>query len=150
MRPNRRILGALTGLIVLSLVCAGCGKKGDPTPPQIRLPIIADLTVQSRQDGITLGWSLTEYADGTGGFKVFRSATTEGSVACPGCPQEYHPFAMVSLSDDRLKREGDKRFRYLDADVRTGGFYSYRITVCTSAGNCGEASNEAGTIHAGR
>jgi hypothetical protein len=150
MRRNRLLLGLLTGIIMLFPICVGCGKKVDPVPPQIRLPIIADLGTKSLPEGIALGWSLMDPADGSGGFKIFRSVTGEGSRACPGCPQEYHPFVTVPLSDDRLKREGEKGFRYVDADVRIGGFYSYRIAVCNRRGNCGEASNESGMIHTGR
>lgn len=149
MRRNRLLLAPLTGLLMLSLIWVGCGKKVDPVPPQVRLPLIADLGVRSLPEGIVLGWSLTDPADGIG-FKILRSVTREGSEACPGCPREHHPFVTLSLADDRLKREGGKSFRYVDADVGIGGFYSYRIAVCNRRGNCGEASNEAGTIHAAR
>jgi hypothetical protein len=150
MRRNRLLLGSLTGLIILSLIYVGCGKKDDPMPPQIRLPIIADLGIRSLREGIVLGWSLIGPTDGIGGFKIFRSETIEGSRACPGCPQDYHPFGTVALADDRLKREGEKRFRYVDTSVRAGGFYSYRIAVCNRTGNCGEASNESDVIHTSR
>ncbi len=150
MRRNRLLLGSLTGIIMLSLFCMGCGKKDDPMPPQIRLPVITDLGVHSLQEGIVLGWSLIGPTDDLGGFKIIRSETIDGSRACPGCPQDYHPFGTVALADDRLKREEGKRFRYVDTDVRAGGFYSYRIAVCNRTGNCGEASNESGMIHTGR
>jgi hypothetical protein len=149
MKKNRLLLGSLTGLVMLSLISTGCGKKVDPVPPQIRLPVIADLSTRSFGGGIVLSWSLTGPAEGVDGFKIFRSVTNEGTSACPGCPQMYHPFMTVTLSDDRLKRAGDKIFQYVDADVRAGGFYSYRIAVCNRGGNCGEASNESGIIHAG-
>jgi len=149
MRRNRLFLGWLTGVIVLSLACAGCGKKDDPLPPQITLPAIADLGTRSLREGIMLSWSLIG-TDGIGGFKIFRSETLTENRVCPGCPQEYHPLGMVTIADDRLKREGETRFRYVDTGVRTGGFYSYRIAVCNRTGYCGEASNESGMIHAGR
>jgi hypothetical protein len=150
MRRNRLFFGMLTVLIVLSLACAGCGKKDDPMPPQIKLPIIADLGVRSLREGIVLDWSLIGPTDGIGGFKIFRSETNDGSRACTGCPQDYHPFGTMPLADDRLKRVGEKGFRYVDTDVKTGGFYSYRIAVCNRTGNCGEVSNESGVIHTGR
>ena len=134
----------------MSLIWAGCGKKADPIPPQIKLPVIADLSTRSFGGGIILSWSLIERTEGIGGFKILRSVTSEGSQACPGCPQDYRPFVTVDLSDDRLKRAGEKSFQYVDADVRVGGFYAYRIAVCNRGGHCGEASNESGIIHAGR
>jgi hypothetical protein len=150
MRRNRLLLGSLTWIIALSLISMGCGKKDDPMPPQIRLPVISDLGVHSLREGIVLGWSLIGPTDGIGGFKIIRSETIEGSRACPGCPQDYRPFGTVAIADDRLKREEGKRFRYVDTDVKAGGFYSYRIAVCNRTGNCGEASNESGMIHTGR
>ena len=150
MRRNRLLLGSLTGLIMFSLIWAGCGKKVDPLPPQIRLPVIADLSTRSFGGGIVLSWSLIERSDGISGFKILRSVTSEGSQACPGCPQDYRPFVTAELSDVHLKRTGEKSFQYIDADVRVGGFYAYRIAVCNRGGNCGEASNESGIIHAGR
>jgi hypothetical protein len=132
------------------LIFAGCGKKGDPIPPRMKLPIAADLTATSLPEGISLGWSLALSAEGIGGFKILRSATNQGTEACPGCPQDYRPFKEVALTDGRLRREGATGFRYTDTDVRNGSFYSYRIAVCDRAGYCGESSNEAGTIHTGK
>lgn len=135
---------------MLSMICAGCGKKDDPMPPRITLPIISDLSVRALREGIVLGWSLVGPSDGIGGFKILRSETSEGSRACPGCPQNYRPNETVAIADDRLKHEGEMGFRYVDTDVRNGAFYSYRIAVCNRAGNCGEASNESGMIYTGR
>ncbi len=150
MRRDRLFPGWLALLLLLSLICGGCGKKGDPMPPKVVLPVVVDLATRSLPEGIVLGWSVAGSGEGISGFRIFRSVTIEGSVACPGCPREYHPFGTVALADDRLKREGGKGFRYVDADVRSGGFYSYRIALCNPAGICGEASNESGLIHTGR
>jgi hypothetical protein len=136
--------------LVVVLIFAGCGKKGDPIPPRIKLPIVADLAATSLPEGIILGWSLDVSAGGIRGFKVLRSETGQGKEACPGCPQDYRPFKEVTLTDERLRREGAMGFRYTDTDVRTGSFYSYRIAVCNRDGYCGESSNEAGTVHTGK
>jgi hypothetical protein len=132
------------------LIFAGCGKKGDPMPPRIKLQIVADLAATSVPAGIILGWSLDVLADGVGGFKILRSVTNQGTEACPGCPQDYRPFREVALTDGRLRREGTTGFRYTDTDVEKGSFYSYRIAVCNRNGYCGESSNDAGTIHSGK
>lgn len=150
MRRNRLWIGPLSWLIMLSIICGACGKRDDPMPPKLMLPVIADLGVRSLPDGIGLGWSLGSSPEAVGGFKIFRSETADTSRACPGCPQEYRPYGILAIADDRLKREGERRFRYVDTDVRAGGFYSYRIAVCSPVGLCGEASNESGVIHTGR
>ncbi len=140
----------LACLLMVGLIFAGCGKKGDPMPPRIKLPIVADLAAASLPEGIALGWSLGESTDGIGKFKILRSVTSNGQEACPACPQDYRPFRELLLSDGRLRREGATGFRYIDTDVTAGSFYSYRIVICNRGGYCGEASNESGTIRTGK
>jgi hypothetical protein len=150
MRRNRVFACLLTGLIMMIIAIAGCGKKGDPIPPRIKLPVVHDLTAVSLQQGIVLSWSLDVQTWGIGGFKILRSVTNRGAEACPGCPQDYRPFAEVAIADGRLRREGVAVFRYTDTDVRGGSFYTYRLTACDRTGYCGEESNEAGRIHTGQ
>jgi len=148
MRRNRLFYPLLTGLFVLLLLSAGCGKKGDPIPPRIKLPAtIADLSVVSVKEGILLTWSLPGPLQQIGSFKLLRSETVEGSEACPGCPQEYRPLRTVAITDDRLRREVERKFSYVDGDVSVGHYYSYRIVACDPAGFCGAESNAAGLIH---
>jgi hypothetical protein len=146
MRRSRLFVSLLTGLLAVVMIFAGCGKKDDPIPSQMKLPIVADLAVTSLPEGIILSWSLGVRTGDIGGFKILRSVTSRGDEACPGCPQEYRPFTEVMLTDERLRRDGTTGFGYTDPDVRDGSFYSYRIAVCNSARYCGEASNEAGMI----
>jgi predicted small lipoprotein YifL len=127
---------------------AGCGKKGDPVPPQFKpLPAIVDLKTASAPEGIVLSWSLPSPGVPIGSFKLSRSVTVDGSQACPGCPQDYRPFGTITMADERLRREGDKGFRYADRDVRDGSYYSYRLSLCNRTGQCSAASNEAGAVY---
>jgi hypothetical protein len=151
MRRKRLLHGLMTGILMLMLVSGGCGKKGDPISPRIKVPAaITDLSVVPVREGIALDWSLTDPAEEVREFKILRSETVQGNRACPGCPQDYRPLRTLAAADDRLHREKEKRFRYVDPDARAGSDYSYRIVVCNHAGHCGEASNEAGLIHSGR
>ena len=151
MSRNRLLFCLLAGLSLLILISEGCGKKGDPIPPQIKLPAaIVDLRVASIGKAIALSWSLTGPLERIGAFTLLRSVTTEGSEACPGCPQDYRPFGTLAIADNRLQREAEKGFRYIDTDVSEGHFYSYRVVVCDRAGLCGKESNTAGLIHSSR
>ena len=55
-------------------------------------------------------------------------------------------LVTLAVADNRLGREGGGRFRYVDAAVAAGFFYSYRVAVRNNSGNYGEESNEAGVV----
>ncbi|MCE5283166.1 MAG: hypothetical protein LLG93_13805 [Deltaproteobacteria bacterium] len=135
-------------VLTVALIMVGCGLRGDPKPPQVKAPPpIADLKAVSNPEGILLSWTVTDLVKNVGSFKILRSMTLDGSLACPECPQDYQPFATASINDASLSREGEKGFKYFDATVRDGSYYSYRIQVCSLSGQCAEASNEAGLIY---
>jgi uncharacterized protein len=143
LRRNRILCGVLGGLLFGVLLAAGCGKKTDPIPPRLILPpTIADLGADSIAEGIQLGWS----AAGTDGridhFRILRSETAV-EQACPGCPQDYRPLATLKAADQKNRRDEGKGFRYVDAAVASGRFYSYRVSACDSRGHCSEPSAPA-------
>jgi len=147
MRRNRFFRWVLAGLWIGILFVPGCGKKGDPIPPRVRLPAaIVDLSAASSAEGIILRWSMPFPLDGIGSFRILRS-DTEAAKACPGCPQDHRTLVQLSVADGRLQRDGEKGMRYFDADVRVGRFYSYRVASCNPRGDCGEASNTAQRVH---
>jgi hypothetical protein len=144
MLKRRRILcGVLGGFMFGVLLCAGCGLKTDPIPPRLILPpAIADLTADSVAEGILLGWSVPGPIGRIDHFRILRSEAA-ADQACPGCPQEYRPLATPKVADPTLQRSGERLFRYVDAAVTAGRFYSYRVSACDSQGHCGEPSAPA-------
>ncbi len=135
-------------LLTVALIVAGCGLKGDPKPPQIMAPPpIADLKAEPLPRGISIAWTVTDRIADVGSFKILRSVTLDGSLACPECPQDYQPLATPAVSDTSLSREGEKGFKYFDATVRDGSYYSYRIQACSRSGQCSAPSNEAGLVY---
>jgi uncharacterized protein len=144
MLKRHRILCGVLGVSLFGvLLCAGCGKKTDPIPPQLILPpVIADLSAVSVAEGILLGWSAPGPDGRIDHFRILRSEAA-ADQACPGCPQDYRPFATLKISDQALRREGGKGFSYVDASVTEGRFYSYRVSACDSRGHCGEPSAPA-------
>jgi len=146
LSPVRIVVHMMLAVILL-LSASGCGKKADPIPPRVVLPPpVVDLKTESVSGGIALVWSVTGSGGDAGSFKILRSVTVDAGQACPACPQDYRPFLTVKLTDNRLQPMGEKTFRYLDMEVRDGGYYSYRIAVCNRTGQCSADSNESGTI----
>jgi len=148
MRRDLFFRCALVGLCIGILFVPGCGKKGDPIiPAQLRLPAaIGDLSAVSSPAGMILRWQAPFPLDQAGGFRILRS-DTKAAEACPGCPQDYRILVQLPLGDGRLQRDGEKGIRYFDGSVRAGYFYSYRVTLCNTRGDCGEASNAAQGVY---
>ena len=147
MMCHRFFRWVLPGLLIGILFVAGCGKKGDPIPPRLKLPAaIADLRAASSAEGMILRWSLPVSVEGIGSFRILRS-DTDAAEACPGCPQDYRTLVQLAVADGRIEREGEKGIRYIDTAVKVGRFYSYRVVGCDPRGHCGEASNAAQLIH---
>ena len=139
LKRHRILCGVLFGV----LLYAGCGMKTDPIPPRLVLPpAIADLTADSVAEGILLGWSAPGPIGRIDHFRILRGETA-ADQACPGCPQEYRPLATPKVADPTLRREGERVFRYVDAAVTAGRFYSYRVSACDSQGHCGGPSAPA-------
>ena len=134
---------AIIAIFLLPVLFYGCGKKGDPLPYHVVLPkAISDLEAQRSERGIVLRWSAEGDAD-IAGFKIIRSEVGEVSRSCPGCPQEYILLADLSLPDQKLTKEGNGTFSYIDSAIEPGRFYTYRVIVCNTSGGCSEASNIA-------
>lgn len=136
---------ALGGLLHALLLSAGCGRKGDPLPPQFKAAApIADLRAESLAEGVGLTWQAGE----VGRIDAFRIERSEvpAREACPGCPQEYRMLQMVKLTGPGLRPVGKGGFGYVDGAVTGGRFYSYRVSACDSRGICGPTSAPAGLI----
>ncbi|MDI6777466.1 MAG: hypothetical protein QMD03_09605 [Syntrophales bacterium] len=134
---------AIITIFLLVAVFQGCGKKGDPIPDKVLLPkAISDLEAQRSEEGIVLRWSVEGYGT-LAGFKITRSEVGEVSRSCPGCPQEYILLADLSLPDQKLTKEGNGTFSYIDSAIEPGRLYAYRVIVCNTSGGCSEASNIA-------
>ena len=131
--------------LMLVLLSAGCGKKGDPRAPELATPrVIQNLTATQTPDGVALTWSRpTEYVDGRAltdlvSFAIFRK---EISPTCMDCPVPYRPLTTVNVEDqERFVRQ--KQYRYVDEDVQDKMTYRYRVSSQLRDGSLSEPSNE--------
>ena len=131
--------------LMILLAGLGCGKKGDPRPPELATPkTITDLRARSGPNGISLTWERrTEYVDGKelkdlASFVIFRK---EVSQSCPDCPVPYRPLTTVHV-EDRDKFAQKKQYRYDDQEVRPKAIYRYRISSQLLDGSLSAPSNE--------
>ncbi len=124
--------------------CLGCGKKGNPVPPEIIIPVaISDLSVKIAEGGVALNWSVDGNNVDVAEFKIYRSDLEIEGDSCPDCPRKYSLIADLFSKDPKLTREGERGISYHDPSVKAGCLYSYKVVMCDSSGYCSGGSNIA-------
>lgn len=136
---------------VLALVA--CGKRGNPVPPQVRVPRpVNDLSAVTRHDGIELAWTLPQRrVDGSrlfdpGVAKLYR---TEDSGA--GEPRAamlvkdriagYTEVATFPLSDPAAAERRDAHMVYTDRrELTFGRRYTYVVITSDARGHISSPS----------
>lgn len=141
MLTHRRfILVVLWPFLFSVLIAVGCGKKTDPVPQRMMPPpAIMDFRAESLPEGIMLMWSAKEKDGRITQFQILRGEEFSDR-ACAGCPHEYRPLTTLKADDRTWGADGFGSYRFLDSAVVENRFYTYRITACSSGGNCGSLS----------
>jgi len=132
-------------ILILSLMIAaawtGCGKKGDPLPPDLVLPAAAhDLRIGKDAESIRVSWLLPERERDIRRVVIQRSEFQTVLDRCPDCPRDFLILADLQPGDPRLERTGNRALAYVDRDVRSGRLYMYRIVLCNNRGACSDPS----------
>ena len=137
---------ALLMATVFSLVvfCLSCGKKADPHCSYISYPAaVSDLNAIIKGGKIKLGWTVKgKDTDGLR-LRILRSELKAEGDDCSGCPRRYFLIAKLSFRDPKLRWTGENQATYIDAGVRGGYLYSYKILICNASGVCSDESNVA-------
>ena len=115
-------------LVAALIVCAGCGKVGDPLPPLVRIPDrISDLTAVQNQDKIVLSWTNpSKYIDGANATDL-----TEVRILRNGSP-------ILSLP---VTGAGKVQSVPVDAREDVGKTTIYTLEVATKRGKMSSVSN---------
>jgi predicted small lipoprotein YifL len=136
-------------LLILTLISvAACGKKGPLLYPDMLIPAAPRevFAVQSG-DGIKLsfllpghdkaGRKLTDLA----GVTISRRELPAGQTSCNACSSDFRMLKRLYLdvNDGGPVQRFGNRIVMLDADVRIGSNYTYRVTPFTPEGD-GEPS----------
>lgn len=142
----------LITLASLTLLSAGCGKRGPLIYPDMLLPAAA-AAVSAQQSGsaVRLQFAITDKdragrpLHGVAGVKISRRVTeaTQTDV-CRLCTSDYRPFRTLYL--DHLPTDTQRfgnQLILLDADVTPGNLYSYSILQFTPDGLAGAPSEAA-------
>ena len=118
---------------------AACGKKGDPLPPETKVPApVSDLRAWSREGAVFLGWTIpTRNTDGSPlrdllGFKVFRQARPLSAPPCQECPQNFEAVAEIDVDYPRGARIEGGRVLWQDGGGRPQTEYTYFVAAYDS------------------
>ncbi|MBN1614336.1 MAG: hypothetical protein JW950_07710 [Deltaproteobacteria bacterium] len=131
-------------MLVAVLCFVGCGKKGDPLPPERTIqPAAVELSARKTPDGNLLRWRMLEENNFVHRFRILRREIVMPGEGCEGSTDQTKLLLDLYADDPLLVREGKGSFRYLDETASPDGTYGYRIIACNVSGYCAEASPEA-------
>ncbi len=139
---------AAWGLLAAALAVAGCGRRGDPLPPGLRLPAAPrEVTLGAPAGALTVAWAAPrEDLNGrpleeVAGYLVLRSAWAPGTDACAACPGEAETVAAIDAVAARAR--GENPTRWTDPSPRPGWTYRYAVRALDPHGRPGPTSRDA-------
>lgn len=144
---------AAVAAVLLALVA--CGKRGNPVPPQVRVPrAVADLKATARHDGIELAWSLPRRrVDGSrlldpGVAKLYRSEDSgsgepRAAMLVKDRIPGYTEVASFPLTDPTATDHRDAHMLYTDRGLSFSRRYTYVVTTSDTRGHVSAPSARA-------
>ena len=127
--------------LTLALIFQGCGKTGNPVPPDLVMQNgITDLTARIERGAVVLNWSIAGKVADVARFRILRSER-DIKNDCVACYREQTLLADLPIGDGRLQTEGQGVFTYRDLEVVSGHVYAYVIFSCDLSQHCSAASN---------
>jgi hypothetical protein len=135
--------------LLITILFAGCGRKGVLIPPEALLPApVNDLRVMQKGESFQLSWappsreaggqSLHELA----GFRVFKREVLPPDEDCEACANAYTLLKSVFLDYLQGVRRYDDHLLLSDADVIAGKTYQYKLVSFIKDGTAGHDSNK--------
>jgi predicted small lipoprotein YifL len=122
----------------LSLLLAGCGKKGPPKPPlREELAKVKNLQAVVVDTGIKLTWTIPSSGHSIAEFNVYRSRVEPEGSECPDCRTDFEVISTVRA------REGETGFQILDPYPEGKGTLYYKVTPFDKKNRPGPDSNES-------
>lgn len=149
---SRRRSPARAALACALLACvlaatAGCGRRGNPRPPEDVLPqTITGLEAREDPAGIVLSWPRPDRYTGGGTMNDLGAFIVERAVGDGAAGFAEHARIEV-LDRDRFRQV--KNFRFTDTDTSAGVRYRYRVVSTTTDGYVSAPSNEVGITRTG-
>ncbi len=143
----RRRTWVVTGLVMLAIAMAGCGKKMRPIPKDATVPrAVKALKLEKVGNVIRLTWEepskdlkgrkLKDLA----GYKVLRKIIKPGSNDCIDCPSGFVEVAVLDRDHPVNFKIEDDMVEWKDKDLSKKGIYVYRVVPFNKDGYDGSLS----------
>jgi hypothetical protein len=131
----------LSLVLILSLFCGACGKKGPPMPVLKSQPVEVHQLKAERKDGegVWLTWGIDRVSEELSGFLILRGEEKNGATACRACPDFYSTIADLEVSRVAVNEQKDG-FAFLDENVQKDHLYYYEIQPRYSNGSLGRGA----------
>lgn len=160
MSSGRRRAAALAAAALTVLALGACGRRGNPVPPEIRVPqAVADLGASAREGGIEIGWTVPRRRiDNTRLVEPGVARLYRAEDAGAGDPRTamlvderipgYTEIATFRLQDPPSTYLRGNRIVYLDRRGLTyGRRYTYVVTTTDAQGRMSPPSSRVSVTY---
>lgn len=122
--------------LVLFLLLAGCGLKGNPVPSAsavLKNQGEQKLTASADGNVIVLVWQLQNPEGKISYIDIEKSELGSTGNICRDCPRTFEKIGQVQILN--VKNENNE-YKFSDSNTEKGKIYSYRLKLCDEAGVC--------------
>jgi pentatricopeptide repeat protein len=139
----------LIAILTVSLLVAGCGKKGPMVSPDALIPSpVNDLKLSQRGESLQASWSIHDIkkegdpSKALEAFRLMRREVLPPDEDCESCPNAYQVVKEVFLDYPQdARRIGDQIF-VSDSSVINGKTYQYKVVSYMRDGTPSNDSNK--------
>jgi hypothetical protein len=128
-------------LLVLIILTAGCGLKGNPVPYSTIMggkPLVENMEAVSAADAVILKWNLRDNDGLIHYIYIERSEIGTPGNECRDCPRTFERTGQITVKGV-LPAEKETTFSFADKKAVKGGIYNYRLKLCENNGNCSDS-----------
>jgi hypothetical protein len=130
-------------VIVIFIITAGCGLKGNPVPYPTQLkskPVIKNMEALFAADSVVLKWNLQDKDELADYMDIERSEVGTPGNECKDCPRAYGKIGQISVRGAMSADKENRALSFTDNKVVKGKIYNYRLILCDDKRFCSEAS----------
>ena len=128
-------------LLIFALIIIGCGKKGPPIVPRMKMPEpVTDLQSSMEGDTLTLTWKVPKMQSAINGYIVYRSKTALTETECEDCPVLFERIIDIPLMEEDPDKQGGTVMTHSEL-LDKGYKYIYKVNPYIEGGIVGRDSN---------